>query len=131
MAALQAVQLVGLPEGRIPLAQAVVHLALAPKSNAVIRAIDAAVADVQAGHGGAVPAHLRDSHYAGAQRIGHGKGYVYPHDQPTGVAEQEYAPQDIAERRYYAPGDHGAERELAARLERLRAIVHGADPGTG
>src|SRR3954463_4690811 len=84
-AAAHAVEYVGLPEVQIVLAQAVIHLALAPKSNAVVVAIGAAMADVRSGQGGTVPAHLRDSHYKGASRVGHGKGYKYPHDDPRGV----------------------------------------------
>ena len=92
VAAAQAVEFVGLPEARINLAQAVIHLALAPKSNAVVRAINAALADVRAGLAGPVPAHLRDASYRGAARLGHGKGYLYPHDDPEGVVAQQYAP---------------------------------------
>ncbi len=95
VAAAHAVEFVGLPEARINLAQAVIHIALAPKSNAVIRAIGAAEADVKAGLIGGVPAHLRDAHYPGAERLGHGKGYVYPHDLPEGIVTQQYAPDVI------------------------------------
>jgi putative ATPase len=125
VAAAQAVQLVGMPEGRIVLTQAVVHLALAPKSNAVIRAVDAAVADIRAGRGSGVPAHLRDAHYAGSQRHGHGVGYRYPHDAPHGVLAQQYAPDDLVGRSYYQPSDRGLERDLAGRLDRLRQVVRG------
>lgn len=125
VAAYQAVQLVGLPEGRIPLAQAVIHLALAPKSNAAYLAIEAAVADVRRGLVGPVPAHLRDAHYRGAQGLGHGQGYRYAHDHPSGVVQQQYAPDTVHGRDYYAPSGHGAERELAERLARLRSIVRG------
>jgi putative ATPase len=102
VAAAQAVEHVGLPEARINLAQAVIHLSLAPKSNAVIRAIDAAVADVRDGRIGPVPAHLRDSHYAGASKLRHGEGYRYPHNFPGGVVDQQYAPDAVAGRRYWA-----------------------------
>ena len=125
VAAMQAVSFIGLPEGRIPLAQAVIHLALAPKSNAAYLAIDRAAADVRAGHGGPVPAHLRDSHYPGAQRLGHGKGYVYSHDDPRGVVEQQYAPDEIVGRDYYQAGRHGAEATYADRVDRLRRILRG------
>ncbi len=120
-AAASAVQLVGLPEGRLALAQATIALALAPKSNAVIRAIDAAQSDIRAGLIGPVPAHLRDSHYARAGDLGHGVGYVYPHDVPGGVAAQQYAPDQAAGRRYYRPTAYGAESrfgEVASRLDR-------------
>ncbi|MEH3078124.1 MAG: replication-associated recombination protein A [Quadrisphaera sp.] len=123
VAAAQAVQLIGMPEARIVLAQAVVHLATAPKSNAAYLGIDAAVADVRAGRGGPVPAHLRDAHYAGAQRIGHGKGYVYAHDAPHAVASQQYAPDDLADREYYRPTDRGVERSIGERLLRIRALL--------
>jgi putative ATPase len=123
IAAAQAVEFVGLPEARINLAQAVIHLALAPKSNAVVRAINAAQADVQAGLASAVPVHLRDSSYRGAARLGHGRGYLYPHDFPEGVVAQVYAPAEVAGRRYYEPSRHGAEARYAERSERIRAIL--------
>ncbi len=136
VAAYQAVQLVGLPEGRLPLAQAVIALSLAPKSNAVIAAIGAASADVRAGRVGPVPPGLRDAHYAGAKRHGHGEGYRYAHDHPHGVVEQQYPPDEVVGRDYYRPTDHGAERGSAERLERLRRIIRGRgapeqDPGDG
>ncbi|WP_428985755.1 replication-associated recombination protein A [Sinomonas terricola] len=125
VAAAQAVQLIGMPEGRIVLAEAVVHLATAPKSNASYMGINAAIADVRAGLGTGVPAHLRDSHYAGAGRLGHGAGYVYSHDAPHSVAQQQYPPDDLVGRDYYVPTGNGAERDIAARLERLRSIIRG------
>jgi putative ATPase len=124
-AAAHAVEYVGLPEVQLNLAQAVVHLATAPKSNAVTVAIGAALADVRAGQGGAVPAHLRDAHYAGAKGIGHGKGYKYPHDDARGVVTQRYAPEGLDDRDYYRPSGHGGERAVAERLPRLRRIVRG------
>jgi putative ATPase len=123
VAAAQAVEFVGLPEARINLAQAVIHLSLAPKSNSVVRAIGAAQADVQAGRAGSVPTHLRDSSYRGAARLGHGRGYQYPHDHPEGVVAQAYAPDPVAGRRYYEPSRHGAEARYAERSERIRAIL--------
>jgi putative ATPase len=128
VAAYQAVQLIGLPEGRIPLAQAVIALALAPKSNAVVNAIGAATADVRDGRVGPVPAELRDAHYAGAKKLGHGSGYQYAHDFPHGVVAQQYPPDAVVGRDYYAPTDRGAERELVERLARLRRIVRGSTP---
>lgn len=119
----QAVAMIGFPEARIPLAQAVIHLATAPKSNAVISAIDAALADVRAGKVGAVPPALRDAHYAGAKKLGHGHDYVYAHDDPRGVTSQQYAPDDVDGAEYYRPGRHGAEAALADRLARIRAIL--------
>ena len=123
VAAAQAVEFVGLPEARINLAQAVIHLSLAPKSNAVVRAIGAAQGDVQAGLAGQVPAHLRDSSYRGAVRLGHGRGYQYPHDFAEGVVAQAYAPESVAGRRYYEPSRHGAEARYADRSERIREIL--------
>jgi putative ATPase len=130
IAAAQAVEFVGLPEARINLAQAVIHIALAPKSNAVVKAIGAAQADVQAGLIGAVPAHLRDAHYAGAKRLGHGAGYVYPHDLPEGIAAQRYAPDAVAGRTYYEPTTHGMEARFSERAERIRAVLRGTDKPT-
>ena len=128
VAAAQAVALIGMPEARIVLAQAVVHVATAPKSNAAYRAVDAALADVKAGRGGAVPGHLRDASYAGADRLGSGKGYEYAHDAEHGVAAQQYAPDDLVGVRYYTPGSRGAEREVAERVSRIRAILARSHP---
>jgi putative ATPase len=124
-AAADAVQYIGMPEGRIPLAEAVVYLAMAPKSNASYLAIDQAIADVRAGRIGRVPVHLRDAHYPGAKKLGHGKGYRYPHDAELGVLEQQYAPDELTDAVYYEPTDHGNEREVSARLEKLRRIIRG------
>ncbi|TFC15370.1 replication-associated recombination protein A [Cryobacterium algoritolerans] len=125
VAAADAVQLIGMPEGRIPLAQAVVHLATAPKSNAAYMALDRAIADVRAGKTGRVPKSLRDAHYAGAKRLGHGKGYKYPHDDVLGVLAQQYPPDELKSVRYYEPTEHGNEREVSARLAKLRRIIRG------
>ncbi len=137
-AAAHAVEYVGLPEARLNLAQAVIHLATAPKSNAVIVAVDAAIADVRAGRGGSVPKHLRDAHYPAARGLGHGAGYTYPHDDPRGVVTQQYAPDDVQDREYYRPLGHGAERPLVDRVGRLRTVVRSggdapdqARPGRG
>jgi putative ATPase len=123
VAAAQAVEFVGLPEARINLAQAVIHISMAPKSNAVIKAIGAAEADVRNGLIGAVPAHLRDAHYPGAGKVGHGEGYQYPHDFDGGIVPQRYAPDSVADRRYYQPSRHGLEARVAERAERIRAIL--------
>ncbi|MFZ2964496.1 MAG: replication-associated recombination protein A, partial [Rhodoglobus sp.] len=125
MAAADAVQLIGMPEGRIPLAEAVVYLATAPKSNASYLALDAAIADVRAGRIGRVPKHLRDAHYPGAKRLGHGKGYKYAHDEEFGVATQQHLPDELVGTEYYRPSANGNERDVAARLERLRSIIRG------
>jgi putative ATPase len=129
VAAAQALELVGLPEARLALAQAVVHLTLAPKSNAIIRAIDAASADVRAGAAGRVPSHLRDSHYPGAARVGHGRDYAYPHDYPGGVVTQQYAPEGLVGVDYYEPGDNGFERRAAARVAQLRSVLRASGGG--
>ncbi|GAA2090498.1 replication-associated recombination protein A [Actinomadura alba] len=128
-AAAHAVEFVGLPEARINLAQAVIHLALAPKSNAVITAIDEAMGDVRRGLVGPVPSHLRDAHYKGAAKLGHGKGYKYAHDHPGGVVEQQYAPDAVRGREYYRPTRHGAEARFSEVLERIRAVLGGRGPG--
>ncbi|MCS6710707.1 replication-associated recombination protein A [Brachybacterium sp. EF45031] len=128
VAAAQAVQQLGMPEGRIPLAQAVVHIATAPKSNASYLAINAAIADVKAGRGGPVPPALRDSHYSGAKGLGHGEGYQYAHDAPHAVAAQQYAPDDLKGVTYYHPTSHGAEGPLARRVEVLRRLLRGDRP---
>ncbi|KQT94522.1 AAA family ATPase [Marmoricola sp. Leaf446] len=125
VAAAQSVQLIGMPEARLNLAQAVLHLALAPKSNAVIKAMDAASADVRAGKIGPVPAHLRDAHYGGSKQLGHGQGYRYSHDAPYGIAEQQYAPDVVADATYYRPTSLGAEASLKERWERVRRLVRG------
>ncbi|MGW6931639.1 replication-associated recombination protein A [Lentzea sp. NPDC054927] len=125
VAAAQAVQLIGLPECALNLAQATIHLATAPKSNAVTTAINAAMSDVRKGAIGAVPAHLRDGHYAGAAKLGNAQGYRYPHDVPEGVLTQQYAPDDLVGRDYYEPTGRGAERAVAERLPRLRKVIRG------
>jgi len=125
VAAADAVQFIGMPEGRIPLAEATVYLATTAKSNAAYAAIDAAIADVRAGGFGRVPMHLRDAHYPGAKRLGHGKGYVYPHDSEIGISPQQYLPDELRGRRYYEPKALGAERDVQARLEKIRRILDG------
>ncbi|MFB7798808.1 replication-associated recombination protein A [Isoptericola sp. NPDC056134] len=126
VAAAQAVQLIGMPEGRIVLAEAVVHLATAPKSNRAYQGIDAALADVRAGKVGVVPPHLRDAHYAGAEGLGHGKGYRYTHDAPHAIAAQQYLPDELAGRRYYDPSDRGFEKQVTDRVARIRQILDDA-----
>ncbi|MDT3343912.1 replication-associated recombination protein A [Microbacterium aquilitoris] len=123
VAAADAVAFIGMPEGRIPLAEATAYLATTAKSNAAYTAINAAIADVRAGGFGRVPIHLRDAHYAGAKRLGHGKGYVYPHDLDVGVATQQYLPDELRGRRYYEPTGRGVERDISARLEKIRKIL--------
>ncbi|MDR0505108.1 MAG: replication-associated recombination protein A [Bifidobacteriaceae bacterium] len=126
VAAAQAVQLIGLPEGRIPLAEVTCYLATAPKSNAAYQAIDSAIGDIRAGQIGQVPPHLRDAHYAGAKRLGHGQSYRYAHDEPHAIAQQQYAPDVLVGRQYYQPTNRGKEQDIARRLERIRTILAGA-----
>lgn len=123
VAAAQTVALIGMPEAQLTLAHATVHLATAPKSNAVTTALGAAMSDIRAGKAGLVPPHLRDGHYSGAAKLGHAQGYLYPHDDPDGVVAQQYPPDDLVGTDYYKPTNHGAEREIAGRLDKLRAII--------
>ena len=119
-AAARAVEFVGLPEAQLNLAQAVVHLACAPKSNRVTVALGRAQRDVREAPRGDVPAHLRDAHYRSAATIGHGQGYDYPHDHPDAYVDQEYRPAAVADTRYYEPSNRGHEAVVAERLQRLR-----------
>ena len=123
VAAAQTVQLIGMPEAQLTLAHATIHLATAPKSNAVMAALGAAMSDIKAGRAGLVPTHLRDGHYSGAAGLGNAVGYVYSHDDPDGVVPQQYPPDELVGVDYYRPTSHGAEREIAGRLDRLRAII--------
>lgn len=125
VAAYHAVSFIGLPEARLTLAQATIHLATAPKSNGVIAAINAAISDVEQGRGTTVPPHLRDGHYQGAKELGNAVGYVYPHDDPVGVVPQQYLPDDLKDAVYYRPTEHGYERQISTRLQTLRSIVRG------
>ncbi len=130
VAAAQPVQLIGMTEGRIPLAQAVVHLATAPKSNAAYDGINQALADVQSGRAGLVPKPLRDAHYAGAKALGHGVGYKYPHSYPHSIVAQQYLPDELRGRRYYNPTTNGHEHTISERVERLRAVINNEPPPT-
>ena len=132
-AAAHAVEFVGLPEAQLNLAHAVVHLATAPKSNRSYVALSRAQEAARRTRGaGLVPGHLRDAHYKGAAQLGHGKGYVYPHDDPTGSVEQNYRPAEVADDVYYEPSQRGHEAEIAARLAaRLPRGTNGDDPGLG
>ena len=125
-AAHQAAEFVGWPEARIPIAEAAVYLASAHKSNSVISAIDAALEDVRSGRTLAVPEHLRDSHYAGAGRLGHGQGYEYAHSHPDHFVAQDY----LGETRcYYRPTEQGVEKKIKERVERWRAQLARAQRG--
>lgn len=116
--AVQAAEKLGLPEARIPLANAVVDLALSPKSNSAYLALDSALADVRAGKSGDIPDSLRDAHYSGANKLGRGIGYQYPHDFPDHWVKQQYLPDTLKHRRYYAPASTGKyEQALASQLQ--------------
>jgi len=119
-AAHQSAEFIGWPEARIPIAEATIYVATAPKSNTSITSIDAALSDVQSGRTLAVPEHLRDAHYAGAKRLGHGTGYEYAHNHPDHFVAQDYLG---AEKRYYEPTDQGAEKKIRERLAQWRALV--------
>ena len=123
VAAQQAVAMIGMPESGLILAEAALAVATAPKSNAVTAALRESLADVSAGKAAAVPSHLRDAHYAGAEGLGHGKGYLYPHDFPHAVVGQQYLPEGLEGRRYYRPSSNGFEKQLASRLEAVRRIL--------
>ena len=123
VAAQQAVAMIGMPESGLILAQAALAVATAPKSNAVTVALNESLADVRAGKASAVPVHLRDAHYVGAEGLGHGKGYRYPHDFPHAVVGQQYLPDGLEDSRYYRPTGNGFEKQLASRLEAVRRIL--------
>jgi putative ATPase len=118
VAAAHALEHVGLPEAQLNLAQAVVHLATAPKSNRTALGIWHAREDVQHGPSVEVPIHLRDASYQGAHKLGHGAGYDYPHDDPEGWVPQPYLPEELGDRTYYDPSPHGFEQEIRTRMER-------------
>ncbi len=131
-AAAHAVEYVGLPEARIPMAEAAIYIATAPKSNAVVRAIGEAARDVEEQRAGRVPIHLRDtSHPQVVHRLGHGAGYLYPHDYPGGFVRQRYLPEGLEDRRYYHPTEHGAEAEVRRRLLEWWGQPQGADDPAG
>ena len=119
-AAFQAAEFIGWPEARIPIAEATIYIATAPKSNSTITAIDSAMKDVESGRTLPVPEHLRDAHYAGAKRLGHGEGYKYSHDYPEHFVAQDYLG---AEKRYYEPSDQGVEKKIKERLAKWRELA--------
>lgn len=123
VSAAQAVAMIGMPEARIILSEAVIAVAVAPKSNRAYLAIDAALADIRSGKGGIVPAHLRDAHYSGASQLGHGLDYIYAHDAPHHVAAQQYMPDDLVGTSYYQPTTNGHEAILTKRLSALRELL--------
>jgi putative ATPase len=119
--AAQALELVGLPEAQIPITQAVIHLATAPKSNAVVKAIGRVQEDLRTRPQGPVPLHLRDTHYRGAAKLGHGRGYRYPHDFPGGFVPQQYLPEGAASGPYYEPTGNGHETRIRERMQHWRS----------
>ena len=121
-AAHQAAEFIGWPEARIPIAEAAIYIATAPKSNSTLTAIDAALDDVRSGRTLAVPEHLRDAHYHGAERLGHGEGYQYAHDHPDHFVPQDYLG---ADKRYYEPTEQGVEKKIKERVEQWRAALPG------
>ena len=119
-AAAKAVEFVGMPEARIPLAQAAIYIAAAPKSNAVIKGIDQALNVVEKERSYSVPAHLRDTHYSGAKDLGHGKGYKYPHDYPNNYVKQDYLPEELTNKSFYQPYENGYEKKIKQFLEKIK-----------
>ena len=122
-AAADAVSFIGMPEGRIVLAEATAYLATAPKSNRSYLAIDSAIADVTAGKIGIVPTHLRNATSSATREMGYGQGYAYAHDAPHAVANQRYLPDALADARYYEPTERGYERDVSARLAKIRDLL--------
>ncbi|MPN60055.1 putative AAA domain-containing protein [bioreactor metagenome] len=120
VAAADAARHLGLPEARIPLAQAVIYIATAPKSNAAYAAIDAALADIKIKDCGQVPRHLRDAHYHGAKELGHGNEYLYPHNYENNHVAQQYLPDRLSDTTYYHPTHNGKEREIFSQMNRLK-----------
>lgn len=119
VAAFEAINVIGMPEGRIPLAQAAVYVATAPKSNSAYIGIDKALADIKNEEVGKIPIHLRDTHYKGASSLGHGKGYKYPHDYDNNYVKQNYLPKELIDKSYYNPSNNGYERNIKERMEKL------------
>lgn len=121
VSAVQAAEHLGLPEARIPLADVVIELCISPKSNSGICAIDAALADIRKGHVGEVPDHLKDAHYKGAEKLGHGTDYKYPHDYPHDWVSQQYLPDTLTDRTYYVPKENGRyEQALKQQYDALQ-----------
>ncbi|MCI8511650.1 MAG: replication-associated recombination protein A [Lachnospiraceae bacterium] len=127
VSAAQAVERIGMPEGQIPLAQAVAYVACAPKSNAASQGIFKAMEAVQGKKNPPVPVHLQDSHYKGAGKLGHGKGYLYTHDFPNHYVKQQYLPDGLENERFYFPTEIGCERAVKERMERLREETGSVD----
>ena len=119
VSAFHALEFVGMPEARLPLTEATIYIACAPKSNAVIKAIDKALAVVRKGENGPIPQHLRDTHYKGARELGRGKDYQYPHDFPGHFVRDEYLPENLKGERFYEPSEEGAEAQIKKRIREL------------
>jgi putative ATPase len=124
MAAIEAVERLGLPEARIPLSVVTIELCLSAKSNSAYKALDKAINDVKRGKIGEIPNHLKDAHYEGAKVLGHGKGYKYPHDYPNGWVYQQYLPDELVNVQYYVPKESGDEKYLAKVYARLEELKH-------
>ena len=120
VAASQGVERIGMPEARILLSQAAAYVASAPKSNACIMAVDKALEMVRSQNTGQVPPYLRDAHYGGAKKLGHGIGYKYAHDYPEHYVKQQYLPDELKEERFYVPTENGYEKKIKAHLKHLR-----------
>ena len=118
--AMLAIERIGMPEGRIILSQAALYVATAPKSNACINAIDAAMEDVQHKNVGTVPSHLRDAHYSGAKELEHGVGYKYAHLYPHHYVKQQYLPDELVHKVYYEPTEEGYEKQIAKHMQFLK-----------
>ena len=125
VAASMAVERLGMPEARIPLAQAVIYVACAPKSNSAIMAIDEAMNLVRREKTGAVPNHLRDAHYGGAKKLGHGIGYQYAHNFPNHYVKQQYLPDELTGHRFYEPGELGYEKKMSDHMRWLKGESDG------
>ncbi|WP_413785482.1 replication-associated recombination protein A [Cytobacillus sp. IB215665] len=123
--ACEAVERLGLPEARIPLANVVVDQCLSPKTNSAYKALDMALEDVRKGYTGEIPLHLRDAHYKGAKSMGHGIGYKYPHDYPNGWVQQQYLPDELKGKEYFQPKQSGQEKQYAKVYERLKDLFDG------
>ena len=125
MAAAQAVERLGMPEARIPLAQAATYVATAPKSNAAYLAVDKALERVQSERIRTVPPHLQDAHYKGAAKLGHGLGYKYAHDYPNHYVKQQYLPDEIVGTVFYEPTENGYEADIRVYMDRIRRETEG------
>jgi len=120
-ACVDAAMQLGFPEARIPLAEAVIFLASMPKSNSAVCAIDDALSDIRSGNAGEIPAHLKDGHYGGAEKLGRAQGYKYPHSYPNSYVKQQYLPDNLVDKKYYTPGDNKTENAVKTYLNKLKS----------